>query len=48
LRIQAHDGAQDVALNARVPLTDEHWVHLPQGAVLVAQAEWRRGPTGTP
>ena len=42
LRIEAHGAAQDVVLIASVPLTDEHWVPLPQGEVLVAQAGLRR------
>jgi len=48
LRIEAHDAEQDVVLVASVPLTDEHWVPLPQGEVLVAQAGVRSGHVHTP
>jgi glutamine amidotransferase len=37
LGIEAHGAAQDVALVASVPLTDEHWVPLAEGTLLVAQ-----------
>ena len=48
LRIEAHGAEQDVVLVASVPLTAEHWVPLPQGELLVAQAGLRRMRTHTP